>query len=248
MEKTIVLEPMFEEMSIDQEKKVALQEAFDKAVLVKTTELMETYVEEKVSEKEALIKEEYEEKVNMLESSLDGYLDTVVDEFIAENAPSYEAQIQDEKAQTLLEMFDKMLKVAGVDMLKIQEEKDQLDEAEMKESAEYKVEELTEQVSDMANKLIEAKREADKFLQAGMINEMKEGLSLLEGEKFEKIASLVPFDRSQAYVEKLDTLKESIIDSRVEEIKEQDVTLPGSAFKPETIENKQAAMDFSKYV
>lgn len=249
MEKELILEPMFEAMSIDQDKKVELQESFDKAVLVKTTELMESYVEEQINEKEEILKEEYAEKVTMLESSLDGYLDTVVEEFITENAPSYEAQIQDEKSKSLLELFDKMVELTGTEMLSIQEAKQTLDEAAIEETAAFKVDTLEEKVSELADRLVEAKRESDKYLQSGLLNEMKEGLSMLEGEKFEKIASLVPFDRSASYLDKLETLKESIIDSRSEDSEvPADVALPQAAFRQDTKVDSAAALDYSKYV
>ena len=243
-----VLNPLFESMDVEQETKVALQESFDKAVLVKTTDMMESYVEEKITEKEEILKEEYAEKVTLLESSLDGYLDTVVEEFIQENAPSYEAQIQDEKSKALLEMFDNMLNVVGIDMLTIQEGKDARDDEALQESAEYKVDELTEKVAEMADRVVEAKREADKYLKSGLINELKDGLSMLEGEKFEKIAGLVPFDRTSAYLGNLETLKESIVSSRSAELKEvQGAELPGTAFKSTVVDSKDA-MDFSRFV
>ena len=249
MEKELILEPMFEAMSIEQEKKIELQESFDKAVLVKTTSMMESYVEERINEKEEILKEEYAEKVTMLESSLDGYLDTVVEEFISENAPSYEAQIQDEKTKSLLEMFDSMVKLTGVEMLSIQEEKQTLDEAALEETAGFKVDTLEEKVSELADRLVDAKREADKYLKSGLMNEMKDGLSMLEGEKFEKIASLVPFDRSASYLDKLETLKESIIDSRSEELKSEiPSVLPQQAFKPADAVDVTAAQDFSAYI
>ena len=73
-----ILEPMFESMDINQDQKIKLQEAFDKAVLVKTTSLLDEHVETKLQEKVEVIEEEYNEKIELLESSLDGYLDTVV--------------------------------------------------------------------------------------------------------------------------------------------------------------------------
>lgn len=244
-----VLLPMFESMDIEQEAKIELQEAFDNAVLAKTTEKLDEYVETQMNEKEEILKEEYKEKLELLESSLDGYLDSVVTDFISENAPSYEAQIADEKTKSLLEMFDKMCVLAGTEMLSIQENKTQIDEAAYEETAEYRVQGLEAKVSDMADKLAESNREADKYLKDGLINEMKEDLSILEGEKFEKIAGLVPFDRSKSYLDKLETLKESIIDSRVEgATKEEEGVLPTVAFRqPEQVDVKDA-LNFDQYL
>ena len=240
---------LFESMDIDQEQKVAFQEAFEKAVLKEATTLLDEHVEKMVNEKVEVLEEEYKEKITLLEDSLDGYLDTVVEEFIAENAPAYEVQIADEKAKTLLEMFDNMVKVVGVDMLTIQEAKEAKDTAEYDASAEAQVEKLTEKVADMADKLVEAKREADKYLKAGIINETKEGLTVLEASKFEKLAEMVSFERTPEYLEKIETIKESIIDSRSEDfVEDKDAQLPSNAFKQPEGVNVKDAMDFSKYL
>ena len=248
MAKDIKLEPMFESMDIEQEQKIALQEAFDSAVLKKTTEMLDEHVETLLAEKVEVLEEEYKEKVESLTESLDGYLDTVVEEFIAESAPVYEAQIDEAKTKTLLGLFDEMVKVAGVDMLTIKEAKEAKEEEEFNESAEARVQKLEEKVADMADRLVEAKREADKFLQLGIISETAEGLTILEKAKFEKLAEMVQFDRTQDYINKLETIKESIIDSRSEDFEDVPASLPDSAFKqPEKID-ASSALDFSKYV
>ncbi len=249
-----ILNPMFESMDINEDQKVALQESFDKAVLKKTTEMLDEHVETKVQEKVEVLEEEFQEKVSLLEDSLDGYLDTVVEEFVAENAPSYEAQINDEKAQTLLEMFDQMVQVVGVDMLTINEGKLDRDAKEYEETAVRKVDMLESKVADLADRLVDANRDADKYLQAGIIAETTEGLSLLEADKFNKLAEMIPFEKSASYLEKLEVLKETIIDARVDgfELETKTVAgtpgLPGTAFRhPEAVDVK-AAQDFSQYI
>jgi len=241
----VTFEPMFESMDIELEQKVALQEAFETAVLKKTTDLMEEYVEKEVAEKVVVLEEEYKEKVEGLTESLDGYLDTVVEDFIAENAPSYEAQIADEKASSILETFDKMVEILGVDMLRIQEAKEEEDDAEDKDK---KLEDKDEKISELAEKLVEAKREADKYLKAGIIAETALGLTILEKAKFEKVADLIAFDRDASYVEKLELVKEGILDSRDDSFEVPAAELPANAFKqPETVDAK-SAMDYSKYL
>ncbi len=249
---SIKLEPMFESMAIDSEQKIALQESFDKAVMQKTTDMLESYVEEKVNSRVEILEEEYSEKISLLEDSLDGYLSTVVEDFYIKNAPSYDSQISEEKVKTLLEMFDKIIKVAGVEMTDILEAKEIKDRDDLESTplyiAEERVEDLSEKLTTTTNKLIEARREADKYLQSGLVNEMKEDLTILEGEKFEKLASLVPFERSASYMSKLETLKETIVGSRVEDFtKIGETPLPRNAFRPVAVDAKQA-MDFSKYV
>jgi hypothetical protein len=246
------MEKMFESMNITEDQKVALQEEFDKAVLKKTTEMIDEHVESLVEEKVEVLEEEYKEKVTLLEDSLDGYLDTVVEEFIEENAPMYEAQISDEKAQTLLEMFDQMVKVVGVDMLTISESKVDRDAEEYENTAVARVDVLESKIADMADRLVESNREAEKYLQAGIIAETKEGLSLLESDKFEKLAEMVPFEKSGSYLEKLETIKETIIASRGEDFEMNTKlpagTLPKAAFRQPDVVDADAAQDFSKYI
>ena len=246
------METLFESMDIGQDQKVALQESFDKAVLRKTTEMLDEHVDAIVAEKVETIEEEYTEKVSLLEDSLDGYLDTVVEEFIQENAPSYEAQIDDEKAKTLLEMFDNMVQVVGVDMLTINEGKADRDSEEYEKTAVRKVNELENKISDLADRLVESNRNADKYLQAGIVAETKEGLSLLEADKFEKLAEMIGFEKNATYLDKLETIKEQIIDSRVDGFDEDPKfiggNLPTSAFKQPAAVDVKAATDFSKYL
>ena len=123
---------LFESLDINDDKKTQLTEAYDKAVLAKSIELMEEHVEEKVNEAKVVLEEEFAEKVEVLEDTLDGYMTSVVEEFVAENAPSYEAQITDEKSKKLLEMFDAMLTVAGVTLSDINEARSDRDIVKMK--------------------------------------------------------------------------------------------------------------------
>jgi len=236
---------LFESMDIEKEQKIALQESFDKAVLKTTTDLMEEYVEKEVAAKVVTLEEEYKEKVEGLTESLDGYLDTVVEDFITENAPMYEAQIADEKAASLLETFDKMVEILGVDMLRIQESKETVD---AENDVETKLEEKDTKLSEMAEKLVEAKREADKYLKAGLIAEVAKGLTVLESAKFEKLSDMVAFDRNSAYLEKLETIKESILDNRSDDFVDTTAELPANAFKHDAPVDAKQAMDFGKYV
>ena len=241
------MEELFESLELNEEMKTKLAEAFDKAVMAKTVELLDEHVEAKVAEARENLEEEYQEKVENLEDTLDGYLQSVVEEFIEENAPVYEAQIQEEKVTTLLEMFDSMLKVAGVTMMDINEaHADYHDENDIQN----RLARLEEKLNEKQEELQESRKEADKYLKAGIILEMKEGLTMLEAEKFEKLAEMVTFTRDASYVDALETIKESIIDSREEtneSLNEDLGKLPEDTFKEKKIDPKKV-MDISKYL
>ncbi len=242
------MEKLFENLDVSIEEKVALTEAFENAVLKKATTLLDEAVEAQVNEKVELLEVEYKEKEEQMVESLDGYLDQVVEEFVAENAPSYEQQIDEEKTKTLLGLFDNMISIVGVDMLTIQESKTQRDDEEFNESAEVQVEKLEEKISDMADKLVEKSREADKYLKTCIIAEMSEGLSILEKDKFERLADTVSFDKNPTYISKLDTIKEAIIDNRAPDYDGIPATLPTAAFKHDETVDSKAALDYSPYV
>jgi len=241
---------LFESLDINEDMKANLSEAFDKAVLTKSVEMMDEHVETKVEEAKTLLEAEYVEKVDALEDTLDGYMTSVVEEFVNEQKSSYEAEIVDEKAKKILEMFDSLLTVAGVTLTDIQEAKSERDIAEDENSLENQVARLDKRLSEKEADLHEARKESDKFLKAGFIAESKKGLTLVEGEKFEKLAEMVTFERSESYASHLDTIKESIIDGRSEsfvESVESNNALPSKAFKPQEVD-VAVAMDFSKYV
>lgn len=244
---------LFEGLEITDEMKSQLSEAFDKAVLTKSVEMMDEHVEEKVNEAREVLEEEYAEKVEALEDTLDGYMTSVVEEFVAANESSYTAEIQDEKAKQLLEMFDSMLVVAGVTLTDIKESRSERDIAEDANSLENQFARVTEKLAEKEEALAESRREANKFLKGGIIAEMKENLTLVEGEKFEKLAEMINFSRTKAYTDSLDTIKESIIEARDDSfnesvaVAEKAVNLPSGAFKSEKVDAK-AATDFSAYV
>ena len=154
----------------------------------------------------------------------------------------YEAEIEQEKVKTLLGLFDKMVHVAGVDMMSIAEAKEE-------NSLETEVETLREEIQKLSEKVIETKREADKYLQAGLVNELGEDLTILEKEKFQKLAEMVEFSRDPSYVEKLETIKESIISARSEDFKmDEEVKLGEKAFKQTEVPTVDQALDFAKYL
>jgi len=243
---------LFEGMDLPEEKVSQLTEAFDKAVLAKSVELMEDHVETKVNEAKVVLEEEFAEKVEVLEDTLDGYMTSVVEEFISENAPSYEAQIQDEKAKKLLEMFDAMLTIGGVTLTDINESRSERDIREDENSLENRLAKVDSRLSEKEAELHESRKEANKYLKAGVIAETKSDLTLVEGEKFEKLAEMVTFSRDEKYVNALDTIKDSIVESRGDDfnITEERIVeskLPQGAYKSEVVDVK-AATDFSAYL
>jgi hypothetical protein len=212
-----MLEKLFE--SIDEkvftpELKDALEVQFNEAVEAKAAVVADEKIEEAVeslnekSEQHIDFLNEKAEKyvelkqAEMLES-LDKYLDRIVSEFLSEAQEALDESIKSEKADMIIEAFDSMLTATGVEVAKIVEAKDE-------SSVEKELEESVNKYDSLVEEVIALKEQNDTLIKMGVINEMKEGLSLVESEKFEKLAGLVEFTKDETYATKLETIKESI--------------------------------------
>jgi hypothetical protein len=147
---------------------------------------------------------------------LDKYLDRIVSEFISEAKDALDESVKSEKADMIIEAFDTMLTATGVEVAKIVEAKDE-------SAVEKKLEESVEKYDVLVEENIALKEQNDTLIKMGVINEMKEGLSIVEAEKFVKLANLVEFSKDEAFAEKLETIKESVkgaVEAKDEELKE----------------------------
>ena len=212
-----MLEKLFE--SLDEkvftpELKKALEAQFNEAVETKAESIAEAKIEEEIdslNEKaeqhvEFLNKkaEEYTamKQAEMVES-LDKYLERVVDKFVAEAKDLLAESVKSEKADMIIEAFDAMLVATGVQVAKIVEAKDET-------AIETKLVENTAKYDALVEENIALSEENKKLIKMGVISELKEGLSLVEAEKFEKLAELVEFSKSGEFLTKLTTIKESV--------------------------------------
>ncbi len=212
-----MLEKLFE--SLDEkvftpELKKALEAQFNEAVETKAESIAEAKIEEEIdslNEKaeqhvEFLNKksEEYTamKQAEMVES-LDKYLERVVDKFVAEAKDLLAESVKSEKADMIIEAFDAMLVATGVQVAKIVEAKDET-------TIETKLAKNTAKYDALVEENIALSEENKKLIKMGVISELKEGLSLVEAEKFEKLAELVEFSKSGEFLTKLTTIKESV--------------------------------------
>lgn len=235
-----MLEKLFESLDekvFTSELKEALEVQFNEAVEIKAASIAEARLEEEINslnEKSEqhieFLNEKAEEYVGMKQEemleSLDKYLDRIVEEFLEEAKDSLQESIKTEKADLIIEAFDSILTAAGVTVAKIVESKDDSE-------IEKKLEESIEKYDSLIEEIISLKEENETLLKLGIIAEFKEGLSIIEAEKFEKLATLVEFTKDGSYAEKLEVIKESIKSSQetVEDVKESvidDVKAPWS--------------------
>lgn len=200
------------------ELKESLEAQFNEAVEIKAALLAEAKIEEateSLNEKSEQHIEFLSEKadayvamkqVEMLES-LDKFLDRVVEEFVQEAKVALDESIKSEKADMIIEAFDSMLTATGVTVAKIVEAKEAQTSSD---SDSAKLEEAVKKYDAVIEEVIALQEENDTLIKMGVISELKEGLSIVEAEKFEKLAELVEFTKDEKFAEKLSTIKESI--------------------------------------
>ena len=205
-EKIQELEEKAEEYMAGLEKGISEKEAeleakiaeYD-AKIVETEEKAEALKAELAESADEALKAKSEE---MLEN-VDKYLDRIIEEFVAEAADKLDESLKSEKADMIIEAFDAMLIATGVEVSKIVEAKDETE-------AEAKLAESIEKYDALVEENISLKEANEKLLKSGIILELKEGLSLVEAQKFERLANIVDFSSSEKYLEKLQTIKESV--------------------------------------
>ena len=212
-----MLEKLFE--SLDEkvftpELKKALEAQFNEAVETKAESIAEAKIEEeidslneKAEQHVEFLNKKAEEYIAMKQAemveSLDKYLERVVDKFVAEAKDLLAESVKSEKADMIIEAFDAMLVATGVQVAKIVEAKDET-------AIETKLAESTTKYDALVEENIALSEENKKLIKMGVISELKEGLSLVEAEKFEKLAELVEFSKSGEFLTKLTTIKESV--------------------------------------
>ena len=212
-----MLEKLFE--SLDEkvftpELKKALEAQFNEAVETKAESIAEAKIEEeidslneKAEQHVEFLNKKAEDYIEMKQAemveSLDKYLERVVDKFVAEAKDLLAESVKSEKADMIIEAFDAMLVATGVQVAKIVEAKDET-------AVETKLAENTAKYDALVEENIALSEENKKLIKMGVISELKEGLSLVEAEKFEKLAELVEFSKSGEFLTKLTTIKESV--------------------------------------
>lgn len=237
----------------------SIQTQFNEAVISKAEELAEEFITESLQEKtveleesaEAYIAEMLEAKIDEVElkaeefvlnkiteinESLDLFMDSVVDEFITESKSKLDESLKSSKADMIIEAYEAMIVAGSLDVAKIVESKDE-------SSAEAKLAESADKYNELMVEHLELKKEKDILIKTGIIMEMKEGLSLVESKKFERLAEMVPFTQDEKFIDRLAVIRESVSGVSEKEIKEDIIV--NESVKYVKVDKKPASADFS---
>lgn len=225
----------------------ALNKEFMKTTLISENEKLLDKYDAKFEELKQTLTESKDKEVesikNELVESLDSYLEIVVDEFLKENKITIDQEVEAEKVNAIVEAFETLLVTTGVDVARIVESKEQVD-ADLNESDAKKLVEMEARL----NKLISEKKELiaqnKEMLTIGLKAEVCEGLSVVQKDRFEKLASMFEMGEDKLdYLSKLEAIKESIVSdsSKTEvkmvqesEVKTADVIVESKKFSPDS--------------
>lgn len=215
------------------------------AAIEENTKLVEdkadSYIAESIATKEKELEEKMldymDKKMSEMNESLDLFLDKVVEEFAIDAEVKLTESLKAEKSDMLIEAFEAMVIAGGMELVKIAEAKDETE-------AETKLAESIAKYDALMVENLEMKKENDALIKAGFINEMKVGLSLVESQKFEKMADMIPFSRDEKFTEQLEVIKESVkgTPEKVEDVK------PGVLTESKVEDKTSKPVDYSHLV
>jgi len=199
------MKQILESLEVAEETKVALQESFDAAVLKEAVILAES----KEEAYEEYMLAQMTEMKSELEDTLDAYLEKVVEQFVEDNTFAIDESVKSEKYDAVLEGFNSLMIATGVEIAQIAEAKEEVEE-ETNESAEILADKL------MAEN-IELKERNAELLKTGLVKESAEDMTVVQRDKFLKLARVVEFKASAPvdFIEKMDTLVEAVKGEKV---------------------------------
>jgi putative heme iron utilization protein len=178
--------------------------------MTERVELLEAKHENAVAEETASLKANFDKELSNIIESVDNYLDKAISEFVKEAEGALAESVKAEKADLIIDALSAMMVSAGVEVSKIVEAKEASD-------VETKLAESIAKYDALVEETIAKDKEIEELIKIGVIGELKEGLTLVESEKFEKLAGLVEFSKDESYVDALRTIKESVKTSKAKE-------------------------------
>lgn len=172
------------------------------------------------------------EEVSKMKKVLEQYVEQVTKDFLREHEEDFRMFENVTKVETILEGLKTVMTVAGIHTQEIIEGvevrnnkrdnvlesrvkglQDQLNQLhEENRSLKDTIDEQKQKHADLLKENELLNRENQDVVKMGVISELKNGLTLTESKKFEKMAKNIPFSADRDFIKKLKDLKESIQD------------------------------------
>lgn len=210
-----------EEFSEDFKSKIAL--VFDAAVNEEVSNKTSSLQEELEAKLETELNEAVEAKVGEIVENLDKYLDYVVAEWMEENMIAIEAGIKVEMAESLMNGLKDLFAEHNVEV----------DEQtfDVVSGLEEQVSELEETGNKLVNENIELQKQIAAMKAERVFEEMTEGLSENQKERFRVLSEKLDVEDIEDYQSNLQVIKESFFGEakvtapKVEDIEEDEIIL-----------------------
>ena len=197
---------------------------------------------EKINEKAEEYTDLYKEE---LLSKLDQYLSVIAENFVKDANESLKSNLNEHKMKALDGLFTSMCRVTGVDALGIIKESKRLVN-DKGESLTKQVNSLTESIFKLNDKIKKQKSTINELLKMGVISQIGEGLTLIQRDKFERLAESIAFTNDKKYVRQLEQLRDTVKgvseEKRVSESKETKLSFSKTRTLNESNESKKEAL------
>ena len=197
---------------------------------------------EKINEKAEEYTDLYKEE---LLSKLDQYLSVIAENFVKDANESLKSNLNEHKMKALDGLFTSMCRVTGVDALGIIKESKRLVN-DKGESLTKQVNSLTESIFKLNDKIKKQKSTINELLKMGVISQIGEGLTLIQRDKFERLAESIAFTNDKRYVRQLEQLRDTVKgvseEKRVSESKETKLSFNRPTALNENNESKKEAL------
>lgn len=197
---------------------------------------------EKINEKAEEYTDLYKEE---LLSKLDQYLSVIAENFVKDANESLKSNLNEHKMKALDGLFTSMCRVTGVDALGIIKESKRLVN-DKGESLTKQVNSLTESIFKLNDKIKKQKSTINELLKMGVISQIGEGLTLIQRDKFERLAESIAFTNDKKYVRQLEQLRDTVKgvseEKRVSESKKTKLSFNGPTALNENNESKKEAL------
>ena len=227
---------IFEGMDLSEDFKNKLSVVFEAAVNEQVTEKVETIREELEGKLETELSEADETRMTEIVENVDKYLDYVVDQWMEENKIAIEAGIKVEMAESLMNGLKDLFTEHNIE---VDEET-----FDVVSGLEQQVSELEEKGNELVKENIELTKTIAGMKAASVFEEMTEGLSENQKERFKVLSEKLDVEDLDGYAENLRVIKESFFSEgkvatpKVEDIEEDEIIL-------EEQEVKKPASDYS---
>jgi uncharacterized coiled-coil protein SlyX len=180
----------------------------------KATTIFEAAVADGVKKQVAQLEEQYNEMLNdaiisvqeELVDKIDGYLGTIVEEWVTENQLAIERGV---KADLVEEFIDGLKKLFNDHYVDIPEEK-----ADILDEQVERLESFESQLAEAAQKVAELEEEVVELRKLRNIEMVGEELTDSQFEKFLSLCENVDFESEESFVNKIKTIKESYFPSK----------------------------------